>query len=126
MWPGLLAVAPGGPLFSMHADSMVHFADAMRLWVRPSKISTARQDTRPGELGHGRVDQDSTVNSYCAEMASGWPFSAIMQLRTLADADELSFLARWMCFAGLKVISPAFNSKGCSWSGANRSAPSSM
>jgi Transposase zinc-binding domain len=34
----------------------------------------------------------------------GWPFSANMQLRTLAGSDELSFLAMWTCLAGLNVI----------------------
>src|SRR3954464_4572299 len=33
------------------------------------------------------------VSFYWTGMASGWPFSAIMQLRTLAGAEELSFLA---------------------------------
>ena len=54
---------------------------------------------------------------------SGWPFSANMQLRTFAVSDELAFRALWIGLAGLKVISPAFNSKGWPPSGSNTSAP---
>ena len=63
---------------------------------------------------------------YCTATASGCPFSAIMQLRILAVSDELVFFALCTCLAGLKVISPAFNSKGCACSGSNKSDPCSM
>ena len=68
----------------------------------------AGQPSRPVRKGSGRAP------TYCTGVASGWPFSAIMQFSTFAGSVGLMFVALWICLEGLKVISPAFNSKGFS------------